>query len=55
MLAECCGLCADCLEAGIYTAADDLHHLEPVSIGGALMDPANVVPLCKRHHDARHA
>ena len=44
-------LCVDCLTEGYETLAVDVHHDEPCSQSSDKnLDPANLVPLCKKHH-----
>lgn len=43
-------LCRRCLREGRYTAADTVHHRHALSDGGDLLDPDNLVPLCRRCH-----
>lgn len=31
--------------------ADDLHEIRSRARGGSITDPANLVPLCREHHD----
>ena len=55
VLAERGGLCERCAARGLYVAAQDLHHLEPLAVGGPLMDRGNVAALCRSCHLAAHA
>ena len=55
-------LCVDCLFEGRSVPAEEAHHRIPFSTGkteeekwSLLLDPSNVVPLCKKCHDKRHA
>ena len=48
-------LCHRCQGKGFTVAATDLHHVIPLSRGGALMDERNVEPLCADCHKAHHA
>ena len=52
-MAEHLYLCEDCARAGRDVAAVDLHHIIPLSQDGALLDPDNVVALCRRCHVLR--
>ena len=54
-------LCIDCLAEGRTTAAEHIHHCIPFMSGNTdnerwqlLLDPNNLVPLCKEHHEERH-
>jgi 5-methylcytosine-specific restriction endonuclease McrA len=46
--------CADCRASGIARPATVVHHIRPVSRGGAPYDPANLMSLCTEHHADRH-
>ena len=47
-------LCRACKANGLTVAAEELHHEIPVGLLGALMDPANVIPLCRDSHEEEH-
>lgn len=52
-------ICADCLAKGKITPAEDIHHAKsPFRNGevnwGLLLDPDNLVSLCKQCHAERH-
>lgn len=54
------GLCVDCLKAGRYTAAEEVHHIveltpENVDQPEISLNPDNLVSLCRRCHRARHS
>ncbi len=44
-------LCRMCAETGKATLATVVDHVEPVSAGGAAIDPDNLQSLCKSCHD----
>lgn len=52
-------LCQDCLQKGIYTPAEEVHHITPLTPEN-IGDPAvslnadNLISLCKECHKARH-
>lgn len=53
-------ICADCLAKGKVTPAEDIHHIvSPFKNGEInyklLLDPDNIVALCKDCHGMRHA
>lgn len=53
-------LCEDCLSKGKVVPADDIHHIRSPFRDGQinwalLMDPENLVALCKDCHGRRHA
>ncbi len=49
-------LCADCAAAGRVTAAIEVHHiLRAADRPDLMLDPENVLGLCKAHHSARTA
>ncbi|MCD8365820.1 MAG: HNH endonuclease [Clostridiales bacterium] len=47
-------LCEFCLEKGIYTKTEEIHHKLPLSEGGT-HDRANLIALCKPCHARIHA
>ena len=49
VLRDAHGQCADC-----GRGAEEVHHQIPISKGGDSHDVANLVPLCRLCHDARH-
>jgi 5-methylcytosine-specific restriction protein A len=47
-------LCHDCLDQGRVEPATDYHHIVKVRDDPTRkLDPTNIRPLCKRHHDVR--
>lgn len=52
-------LCVDCLKKGIYTPAEEVHHVIPLTPQN-ISDPAittgldNLVSLCRECHKHRH-
>lgn len=53
------GLCEDCLERGIYTPAEIVHHITPLTpenIGdpSISLNPANLRAVCRECHRAAH-
>ena len=42
--------CARCLTA----TATEVHHIQPIAVGGSPFDPLNRVPLCATCHRAEH-
>lgn len=49
-------LCSDCMEQGIVTAAEELHHKRKIKDAPHLrLDRANVVGLCDGCHNRRTA
>ena len=40
-------LCVYCLEEGRVTAATEIDHVKPLSLGGAAHDPDNRAPSCR--------
>ena len=55
-------LCQDCLFEGRSVPAEEVHHIRAFGDGkteeekwSLLLDPSNVVSLCKKCHDKRHA
>ena len=50
-------LCIDCLKKdNRYFPAQEVHHIEPLRDNPSRRDdPANLAPLCKRHHSIRTA
>lgn len=52
-------LCVDCLKAGIYRPAEEVHHIEeltPENINdpSISLNMANLVSLCRECHQKRH-
>jgi 5-methylcytosine-specific restriction endonuclease McrA len=53
------GLCQDCLRQGRYTAAEEVHHITPLTPDN-ITDPSislnldNLVSICRECHQARH-
>lgn len=45
--------CAAHLAVGEQVAATEVDHVRPVLEGGAPLDPANLVALCKPHHSQK--
>lgn len=46
--------CAACWREGRENRQQlEYDHIVPLAQGGARLDPANVQPLCKRHHSAK--
>lgn len=43
-------LCTMCEENGKITPATEVHHIKPLSDGGARLDPQNCMALCKSCH-----
>ena len=55
-------LCQDCLFEGRSVPAEEVHHIRPFGDGKTeeekielLLSPLNIVSLCKKCHDKRHA
>lgn len=55
-------LCHDCMLEGRSVPAEEAHHIKPFSQGKTmeekfelLLNPNNIVSLCKKCHDKRHA
>ena len=48
-------MCEDCLAEGNVTVATLVHHVVPISRGGARLDERNLRAMCERHHDVAHA
>jgi 5-methylcytosine-specific restriction enzyme A len=46
-------LCRACQVEGVINAASEVDHIERVSVGGAVFDPANMQSLCKQHHSVK--
>lgn len=44
-----------CCHPSCTEPATEVDHIMPISAGGARLDPANLRPLCKRHHSQRTA
>ena len=54
------GLCVDCLARGIVTAAEEVHHIKPITPKNIdqpeiTLNPDNLICLCKECHKASHA
>jgi len=47
-------LCEDCLTRGQYVTAVEVHHIKPLSDGGALLDVNNLRSLCHTCHMQTH-
>ena len=47
-------LCERCLENGVYTPTEQIHHIKPLSQGGT-HDRENLMALCKSCHAKIHA
>ena len=45
-------LCAICKEQGRLTPSQQVHHVQPLTEGGARLDPANLQALCRRCHSS---
>ena len=53
-------LCVDCLKAGQYTAAEEVHHIEELNAGNVedesvSLNLDNLVSLCRKCHKARRS
>jgi len=48
-------LCERCEGDGRTTVAVLVHHIVPISDGGARLDERNLMALCVACHDAKHA
>lgn len=49
-------LCEDCLRYGVYTPAQEVHHIEKVKDRpDRRLDPTNLMALCKACHNRRTA
>ena len=46
-------LCRACRVEGVINAASEVDHIERVSVGGAVFDPANLQSLCQQHHSVK--
>ena len=46
-------LCVKCLEAGIITPTEEVHHIVPISRGGTHAD-SNLMALCQSCHTKIH-
>jgi 5-methylcytosine-specific restriction enzyme A len=44
-----------CCRSGCAEPATEVDHIVSIANGGARLDPANLRPLCKRHHSQRTA
>ena len=52
-------LCQDCLKKGMYTPADEVHHIveltpENITDPEIALNPGNLVSLCRSCHKSRH-
>ena len=52
-------LCQDCLKKGMYTPAEEVHHVveltpENVNDPSIALNPDNLVSLCRSCHKSRH-
>ena len=52
-------LCQDCLKRGVYTPAEEVHHIielspENIQDPDITLNPDNLVSLCRGCHHARH-
>lgn len=52
-------LCRDCLAAGRYTPAEEVHHIEPLCPDNihrpeVALNLDNLISLCRECHKARH-
>ncbi len=52
-------LCQDCLANGMYTPAEEVHHIieltpENITDPSISLNPGNLVSLCRECHKARH-
>jgi 5-methylcytosine-specific restriction enzyme A len=47
-------LCQDCRLEQRIKPATDVHHVLDISKGGNRWDPANMLSLCRYHHQRRH-
>lgn len=48
-------LCELCLTEGAEVPTHDVHHITPISQGGAPLEKANLITLCKRCHGDVHS
>jgi len=53
------GLCQDCLKKGLYTPAEEVHHIieltpETIENPEVSLNPDNLVCLCRECHRRRH-
>jgi len=48
-------LCALCLLVGLITPGEVVDHINPISKGGAMLDPDNLQTLCKTCHAIKTA
>lgn len=46
-------LCRHCRRKGLVRLAEELDHIVPLHLGGAVWDPRNLQPLCKRCHSVK--
>ncbi|MDD2283570.1 MAG: HNH endonuclease signature motif containing protein, partial [Eubacteriales bacterium] len=47
-------LCEKCKREGKVTAAEIVHHIKPISQGGAVTDMGNLMSVCRHCHDVLH-
>ena len=52
-------LCQDCLKKGMYTPAEEVHHIiwltpENINDPNITLNPNNLISLCKECHHERH-
>ena len=53
-------LCQDCLNKGLFTPAEEVHHIRPltpknINDTDITLNEENLVSLCRECHRARHA
>jgi len=48
-------LCRECKKYNRTTLAKCVDHIKPIELGGDMMDPANLQPLCYSCHNAKTA
>jgi 5-methylcytosine-specific restriction protein A len=46
-------LCVHCQKNNQLIPATVVDHIKPIRLGGEPLDPANLTPLCKRHHQSK--
>jgi 5-methylcytosine-specific restriction enzyme A len=51
---HCCQ-CADCIGKGILTLANTVDHIEPIELGGALLDDDNLQAMSEQCHARKSA